>query len=386
MKIMTYKLIVTLLLIIQQSNAQNGFVLEGYVKGYEGKTILLINKILSNIEADMVNEQVLYMIDGRFRLEGKVNEPTLYSIRIRPEELSNADPRTWEPAAFMWIENKNMFLTGEKGNFGNSHVTGSVIQDQREESLKYIQLKLKENQRLKDSLISIKLPTKEIQGKIPKIKSRDDLQLEQEYTLEFSSLHPDYFVSVYYFAFYIKWLPVMVPKAKAIEFYKKLNDSLQTSIYGQQIKYYIDNITVNKELISQDKPYEFTLPNSSGNNISLNSLKGKVILLDFWFSGCGPCRMEHKNYLEVYQKFRDKGFEILSVSCDKDKNNWLRAMQEDQMIWTCVWDENSNVTTNMYTVTSFPTNYLIDSKGIIIAKNIGGEALKAKLSVTFEGK
>jgi peroxiredoxin len=176
----------------------------------------------------------------------------------------------------------------------------------------------------------------------------------------------------------------MVPKAKAVEFFNKLNDSLQTTINGQQIKYYIDNITVSPKLNTQDKPYEFSLPDSLGNYISLISLKGKVILLDFWFSSCGACRMEHKNYLSIYQKYNDKGFEILSVSRDKDKNNWLKAMKTDQMIWKCVWDENSKVTTNMYLVTMFPTNYLINSKGIIIAKNIRGEALEAKLNEIFE--
>lgn len=78
-----------------------------------------------------------------------------------------------------------------------------------------------------------------------------------------------------------------------------------------------------------------------------------------------------------------QGFEILSVSRDKYKNNWLKAMQTDQMSWKCVWDENSKVTTNMYFVTMFPTNYLINSKGIIIAKNIRGEALEAKLNEIF---
>lgn len=222
MKIRTYTLITALFFITQQSNAQEKFVLEGYVKGYEGRTKLIINKILSNHEADMVNEQVHYMIDGRFKLEGKVNEPTKYSIRIKPENLENVDPGTWEQAAFIWIENKNMFLTGEKGNFRYSHVTGSVIQDQYEESLKYAQVKLKENQRLKDSLISIKQPTKETQEKLTQINSKSYPDLDNEYRLEFSCNHPDYFVSVYDFSWYVKWLPVMVPKAKAIDFYKRL--------------------------------------------------------------------------------------------------------------------------------------------------------------------
>lgn len=339
--------------------AQGGFKLKGYVKGYEGRTKLIINKILSTHEADMVNEQVLYMIDGRFEFDGKVDEPTKYSIRIRPDDIPEDNPIRGE-AVFIFIENKSMVLTGEKGNFKYSHVTGSVIQDQHEECLNFIKSKINDN-----------------------TNSEKNWELDHKYNLEFISLHPDYFVSVYNFSWYVKWLPVMVPKAKVVEFYKKLNDSLQTSVYGQQIKYYIDNITLIPKLNTQDKPHEFSLPDSLGNFISLKSLKGKVVLIDFWFSGCGACRLENKNYQAIYQKFHNKGFEILSVSRDKYKNSWIKAMQADKITWKSVWDADSKVTTNMYFVTAFPTTYLVNSKGIIIAKNLRGEALESKLEKIF---
>lgn len=333
---------------------QDKFNLQGYVKGYEGKTKIIINKILSTHDIDMKNGQVVYMTNGHFNFTGKVDEPTLFSIRTSPENSSDGNPTRGE-IAFIFIENNDMFLTGEKGHFLNSHVSGSKIQDQQEECLKYKKSKLNND------------------------NSKSEPEIDNENKLEFSFLHPEYFVSVYYVSWFIKYLPVMVPKAKATEFYKKLNDDLQTSIYGQQIKYYIDNITISKKLNYQDKPYDFSLPDSLGNNISLKSLKGKIVLIDFWYSGCSACRFENKGYIGIYQKFHDKGFEILSISRDKHKANWIKAMQSDSMIWKSVWDEDSKVTTNMYLVTKFPTTYLVNSTGEIIAKDLNLNELESKL-------
>ncbi|HEY4788731.1 MAG TPA: TlpA disulfide reductase family protein [Bacteroidales bacterium] len=344
--------------------AQDGFVLTGYVKGYEGKTKLIINKILPTHDVDMVNEEIIYMMDGKFKWVGKVDGPTQYSIRIRPDNIPESNPIRGEDMS-VFVENKTMVLTGEKGSFKYSHVTGgSPIQDQLEEWQNFIKSKIGNDD----------------------IHSSKNWELEHKYNLEFISLHPDYFISVYNFSWYIKWIPEMVPKTKAVEFYNKLDDSLQTSIYGQQIKYYIDNIMLSQKLDTQDKPHDFSLPDSSGNYISLKSLEGKVVLIDFWFSGCGACRIENRNYQAIYQRFHNKGFEILSVSRDKYKNNWIKALRADHITWKSVWDADSRVTTNMYLVAAFPTTYLVNSKGIIIAKNLRGEALESKLEEIFGGQ
>jgi peroxiredoxin len=347
------------LLVARAALAQDGFKLQAYVKGYQGKAKVIVNKIHRTHEADMINEHVFYMIDGRFELNGKVNEPTLYSIRIRPDNIPEDNPVRGEEV-FVFVENKTMVLFGEKGNFKHSKVTGSETQDQHEECLSFIQSKLRDTE-----------PDK-------------SWELNHQYNLEFISHHPDYFVSVYQFSWYVKWLPALVPKAKSIEFYNKLSDSLQTSYFGQQIKCYIDNIKLFPELDTLDKAHAFELPDSSGNYISLKSLKGKVVLIDFWFSGCGACRIENKNYQSVYKMYHDKGFEILSVSRDKDKNRWTKAMLADDVIWKSVWDADSKVTTNMYLVTEFPTTYLVNSNGAVIAKNLRGEALESVLQEMFE--
>jgi peroxiredoxin len=145
-------------------------------------------------------------------------------------------------------------------------------------------------------------------------------------------------------------------------------------------------VCLGKKLNTKDKPYNFSLPDSSGNYISLKSLKGKVVLIDFWFSGCGACRIENKHFGAIYQKFHSKGFEILAVSRDKHKNNWINAMKADNITWKSVWDADSKVTTNTYLISAFPTTYLVNAEGSIVAKDLRGEALESKLEELLGGQ
>jgi len=122
-----------------------------------------------------------------------------------------------------------------------------------------------------------------------------------------------------------------------------------------------------------EKAPEIELTNPKGKAIKLSDLKGKMVLIDFWASWCGPCRKENPNVVEAYKKYNKtkfkngKGFEIFSVSLDKTQEPWIAAIEKDGLVWQNHGWDKEYVASKLYNVVSIPTAYLINGKGEIIA-------------------
>jgi thiol-disulfide isomerase/thioredoxin len=133
--------------------------------------------------------------------------------------------------------------------------------------------------------------------------------------------------------------------------------------------------------VSQEVP-EINLPDPSGKLISLSSLRGKVVLIDFWASWCGPCRQSNPHLVEVYNRFKSQNFTIYSVSLDKDKEAWKRAIKSDGLAWsTHVSDllQWETPLVKQFGFNSIPFTVLIDAKGMVIGKNLQGKMLEEKI-------
>lgn len=130
---------------------------------------------------------------------------------------------------------------------------------------------------------------------------------------------------------------------------------------------------------------DIQLPDPSGKILALSSLKGKVVLIDFWASWCKPCRQESPNMVKLYNRFKDKGFEIYGVSLDKDKKAWTEAIQKDGLNWIHVsdlkfWQSDAAA---LYSVTSIPATYLLNAQGKVLATNLRGQELEKAVELAL---
>ena len=166
------------------------------------------------------------------------------------------------------------------------------------------------------------------------------------------------------------------------ELYSKLAPEVKISPIGSYIGQQIEDAKRNP--MGKVIP-EFEQADVDGKMVNIKSFRGKYVLIDFWASWCGPCRGENPNVLSAYNKFKDKGFTVLGISLDREKNSWIQAINQDQLPWTQVSDLRGwqNALAQKFAIQSIPQNFLVDPSGIVIDKNLRGAALDARLERIF---
>ena len=158
----------------------------------------------------------------------------------------------------------------------------------------------------------------------------------------------------------------------------KFDASLNGSSYILQIESMIDRM--EKVQVGSVAP-DFTLPDVDGNPVSLSSFRGKYVLVDFWAAWCPDCRKENPNIVAAWNKYKDKNFAVLGVSLDRNRDQWLAAIEKDKLAWTQVsdlkfWDSDAAV---LYCIRWIPMSFLIDPEGKIVSVGLEGEELHNKL-------
>lgn len=315
----------------------------------------LINQKYTSVDSTELN-------GGKFVFEVKVSEPEFYRVILFKKQ-----------AVFMLVTDKDLEIIADatvpeipytvKGSKDMDYfrVANRVVNQLQQESRKLngqyvLAAKNKEEEKAQRILDSAR--TVHEKG-IEKLKAMiDSIQPSIAALYAANMLNPDEHFP------YLKKLSDALVKNYANSRYVKRNAEFLKSI--------------EKLTVGQPAP-DITLQSPEGKPVSLASLKGKLVLVDFWASWCKPCRMENPNVVKVYKQYKDKGFEILGVSLDKFKKQWTQAIEKDGLPWLHVLD-SQDMAAKEYQVRAIPMTYLIDKEGKILAKNLRGEALKDRIS------
>lgn len=176
--------------------------------------------------------------------------------------------------------------------------------------------------------------------------------------------------------FFIERLPI----DQHFEIYAKLDSALyDTYNYNPVVVNLHSQIESGKKTAVGAQAPEINMQTPEGKMLSLYSIKGKIIIVDFWASWCKPCRAENPNMTKLYADYHSKGLEIFGVSLDKDSTSWVKAIEADKLIWNHVSDLKywQSAAAALYGVSSIPSMFVLDGDHKIIAKNLRGEQLRA---------
>ncbi len=198
-----------------------------------------------------------------------------------------------------------------------------------------------------------------------------------EYTSTYPEKNPTSFLSVLLLDNMFNQPEVNIEKIKQV--YANIAPRLKTTKPGLSVKTKIENF---KDISEGNAAPEFSGPTPDGKTLSLKQAMGKVTIIDFWASWCGPCRKENPSVVALYNDYHAKGLNIIGVSLDKDAAKWKEAIAKDGLTWSHVsnlqfWTDPIAV---LYNIKSIPATYILDEKGMIIASNLRGEELRAKIA------
>lgn len=349
---------------------KEGYEINGTVAGVEnGKKVYLE----SQSETGPVSLDTAVVENGKFKLDGKLKDGIELAF-VRIETLNGSVP--------MILENGEINVEFNKDTIQKSKIGGTKNNDKfqsynNESQVIYKKMiKFQEVNQQKMMTAQQTQDTATVNTLMKEFNKFQDEMNEQSKT--FISKNPDAFVSVLLLENFLMRNYLTVEEVKA--YYDKLDKTLLETKSGKNIKKMLETLTaVNIGSVAPD----FSAPSPDGKMISLKESMGKVTLIDFWASWCGPCRQENPNVVAMYKELHDKGLNIIGVSLDKegDAEKWKEAIAKDGLTWNHIsnlkhWKEPI---AEQYNVKSIPATFLLDASGKIVAKDLRGEELKAKV-------
>lgn len=329
--------------------------LEGDIKGLTDSVVYI-----SGLHDDPAKSDTVPVKDGKFHWSGSVTDPRKIFIGTSQQYME------------MFMENADVKVTGNVDSFYYSKVTGSPVQNeymafqqsvndiQEGQSPLYQQLHVAKDEKLKA----------ELENRIDSFRMARRARIK-----DYIRQHNTSPVSVALLAD----MAVMGEYSNIDSLYKLLDPKARQTVSGQKLS---ERLVVMKRSALGQSIKDFTQIDLDGKPVKFSDFKGKYLFVDFWASWCGPCRAENPNVLKAYKQFKGKNFAVLGVSLDSDREKWKEAVQKDGMPWKQISDLKgyNNEISEYYGIQAIPSSLLLDTNGVIIAKDLRGTALHTKLS------
>lgn len=351
-------------------NDQKGFVINGSIDGIEDGKQVILRTIKDNKPVDLDTVEVK---NGKFSIKGTSENPDIHMLMIQ-------DVRGNLPFI---LGNDKLDMTLYKDSIAVSLIKGSAENDLAQKYTKEVLRFRKMNDSLRKQSITAQKEKDTTFLNEYSARMRDLRKQNDEFNLKFIEENQDNLFTILLLE--NLYSSRKLDAEKANEYLSGFPQELQQSLSGTRLKERIDAALATQ--IGSVAP-DFTGKNPEGKDITLSEIRGKYTIIDFWAAWCGPCRRENPNIVKVYEKYKDKGLEIVGVSLDgtprqKDpKQAWMDAIKQDSLTWHHVSNLNyfSDPIAKKYNIRAIPAMFVLDSEGKIIAKNLRGPALEQKMS------
>ena len=348
----------------------NQYTITGNLQGIADSTILVLDPVSHEAEKPMAEFMV---IDGKFTITDTISEPRAVWLKLKDG---------YEGSISLMLEPGQIKVDG---SLRDATVTGSALTEKYQsllatrDALDEIYIANKKRFEPIQEAVEEARKSKD-QKKVKELMQSDEYQAMLKADKEFFDNVDETYDKLFMDNKDSFWGPLMMISLTSYftddmkKTYEALSQEAKDSYYGKKVK---DELyPAGKE---GTKVPEFTVTDNNGKSVTLAELcQGKkYILIDFWASWCNPCRKEIPNLKKIYKEYADKGFQIISISIDKKKADWEKALKEENLEWPNFLD-NGDVAI-AYKVKMIPTMYLIDTNGVMVGENLRGEALAEKI-------